>query len=48
MNLDFNNEQWRMAEGLLDDPSMIPLLHTRITQYGPAVTALLINKGVIR
>jgi hypothetical protein len=44
---DFPDEAWVEAERLLDDPGQLALLRDRLTPAGPAVTAQLINLGVI-
>jgi len=40
-------EQWAIGLALLNDPRDFDRLRARITPAGPAVTALLINLGVI-
>jgi len=47
MPTTFTPEQWRIGRDLLDDPAKTPTLVAKVTLAGPAVTALLINLGVL-
>jgi hypothetical protein len=43
----FTAKQWEIGRNLLDRPEDFDWLVGRITSAGPAVTALLINLGVL-
>ncbi|MGO8871871.1 MAG: hypothetical protein ACLQPH_10830 [Acidimicrobiales bacterium] len=45
--MSYSDEQWQIGIGLLNDPADEARLRSNVTQAGPAVTALLINLGVI-